>query len=376
MEQEQTSSIESIAKGMAEAIKTGKEEKSKKKSLEFITGDKLQALELEGVEFIVDGFLPVGLNLIASPPKYGKSFWVLDLCLSVASGKNFLGYKTNKSDCLYLALEDSYNRLQDRMNKVLNGDKAPSGFISSIHASDLEHGLIEELDEFLKEKPDTKLIVIDTFQKIRSDGKRGQSAYSLDYQQAGLLKSFADSHKICVLLVHHTKKARDVTDVFSNISGTNGIFGACDSVYVLSREERMDETTKLSITGRDIEMQELQLSFNKEKCKWHIVGTTEEMETEKARQEYERNPIVGTIKKLLSIEPKGWSGTSSELLEQGKKLAGCYLADNANVLGKRLTALEKPLFEFDNILHGTSKNRSGGKKHTFHFGYNPFTDGK
>ena len=79
---------------------------------------------------------------------------------------------------------------------------------------------------------------------------------------------------------------------------------------------------------------------------------------------------------MLSIEPKGWSGTSSELLEQGKKLAGCYLADNANVLGKRLTALEKPLFEFDNILHGTSKNRSGGKKHTFHFGYNPFTDGK
>lgn len=374
MEQGQAGDVDIVAQKMALTLKQGTKTEKPRKTLQFITGDSLQALKLEPVEFIVDGFLPVGLNLLASPPKYGKSFLVLDLCLSVASGKKFLGFNTKKTECLYLALEDSWNRLQDRMNKVLNGEKAPPGFMASIQAHDLEHGLIEELTNFISDRPNTRLIIIDTFQRVRTDGKRGQSAYSLDYEQAGRLKRFADAHKICLLLVHHTKKSRDPSDVFSNISGTQGIFGACDSVYVLSREDRTDEQTKLSIIGRDVAMNEYMLIFNKDKYRWSIAGTADEIEEAKARQEYEQNPIVRTIRQLLSMEPTGWTGTCSDLLELGKKLSGCYLAENASILGKKITALEKPLFEYDNILHSTAGNGTGGKKHTFYYGYNPFLD--
>lgn len=365
------SDIDMVAQGMSDAIKN-KEEPAKKKTLKYLEGDKLQGLDLPPVEFVVENLFPIGLNLIASPPKYGKSFLVLDLCLSVATGSNFLGFKTNKADCLYLALEDSFNRLKERMNKVLDGKPAPSGFVSTINASNISNGLIEELTTFLTDKPNTKLIVIDTFQKIRCDGTRGQSAYATDYNQMDPLKKFADQNKICILLVHHTKKDRDVSDVFGNISGTQGIFGSCDTVVVLSKEDRTDSDTKMSVVGRDIEMNEYQMQFDKEKCKWKRVGTTEEFELEKARREYEANPIVATIKKLLSIEPMGWSGTSSNLLEAGKTYAGCYLADSANALGKQLNIIEKPLFEFDYILHKVVKNGSGGKKHSFYYGYNPF----
>lgn len=48
-----------------------------------------------------------------------------------------MGFDTNKSGVLYLALEDSNNRLQERMKKVLNGRKAPKEFSMSIRAADL-----------------------------------------------------------------------------------------------------------------------------------------------------------------------------------------------------------------------------------------------
>lgn len=140
------------------------------------------------------------------------------------------------------------------------------------------HGLIEQLTKFIEQNPQTKLIVIDTFAKIRADMRRSESAYTADYREAGQLKAFADAHKICVVLVHHTKKKHDISNVFANISGTQGLTGAADTMFVLSKENREDENTKLSITGRDIEMQDYRMNFNKECCRWHILGASDEME--------------------------------------------------------------------------------------------------
>ena len=94
--------------------------------LSFIRADELDAMQLENPLFVVEKILPCGLVIVASPPKYGKSWFVLDMCISAATGTKFLGFKTNKCGVLYLALEDSNNRLQDRMKKVLNGRIAPA----------------------------------------------------------------------------------------------------------------------------------------------------------------------------------------------------------------------------------------------------------
>lgn len=64
----------------------------KKMALETITAADLQQKDLPPIKFIVDNLLSVGLNILASPPKYGKSWMVLALCLAVASGGRFLGY--------------------------------------------------------------------------------------------------------------------------------------------------------------------------------------------------------------------------------------------------------------------------------------------
>ena len=79
-----------------------------------ISAKDLQDKEFKPIKWVVEGLLPQGLALLVAPPKYGKSWLMLDLCLSVASGQKFLDMPTNKTDCLYLALEDNQRRLQDR----------------------------------------------------------------------------------------------------------------------------------------------------------------------------------------------------------------------------------------------------------------------
>ncbi len=341
--------------------------------LSFIRADELDSMQLEKPFFVVEKILPCGLVLVASPPKYGKSWLALDMCISVATGTKFLGFKTNKCGVLYLALEDSYNRLQERMKKVLNGRIAPKEFATSIRAADLGHGLVRQLEDYLTRCPETKLIVIDTFQKIRTDMKRGESAYTADYREAGTLKSFADTYKIALVLVHHTKKMRDISDTFANISGTMGLTGAADTMIVMSKEKREDEDTKLSLTGRDIEMQEYQMNFNKECCRWHILGTADEVEERRALEEYNANPLVLTIRKLLQQNRDGWTGGASEIID-ASQMFKTPIRDKAQSIGKNISKIQDLLFQQDKILYEPIKNGTGASKHRFYYGYNPVID--
>lgn len=339
--------------------------------LSFIRADELNSMKLEKPFFLVEDMLPVGLAIIASPPKSGKSWYSLDLCVSVATGTKFLGHMTNKSGSLYLALEDSNCRLQERLKKVLNGRTPPKDFAMSIKALDLEHGLLGQLEGFLKENPNTKLIVIDTFQKIRNAIKRGESAYTADYREAGQLKSFADLHKICIMLVHHTKKAKDLSDTFANVSGTMGLTGAADTMIVMSKENREDEETKLSLTGRDIEMQEYQMKFNKDCCRWHLLGTSDELEDRRIAEEYNKNPIILTIRQLLQQNQSGWTGSAGELISSSKEF-DTPIREIGQKIGKSIEKLQDMLFQQDNIIYEPVKNGSGAKKHRFYFAYSPF----
>lgn len=340
--------------------------KTTKSSFSYLKADQLYSMHLEPVFFVVDKILTTGLCIFAAPFKYGKSWCVLDLCISVATGTSFLGFKTKKSDVLYLALEDSNIRLQERMGKALNGRNAPNGLGLSIHAGTLQHGLIEQLSNYIKDNPKTRLIVIDTFQMIRDGRKRGESAYSVDYRDCAYLKSFADDHKICLLLVHHMRKMRDVSDNFMNISGTAGISGAADTIITMSRDERNSTHTLLSLTGRDIEAQEYQIEFNKNTFRWNILGSSEEIAEIKALEEYQKSSLILTIKNLVKQNKAGWSGSASEIIEESKRLR-VPIRESPQKVGKLIPIYQEFLFEQDGIVYTPIQNGSGAKKHSFYY---------
>lgn len=335
-------------------------------TLETITAADLQQKDLPSIKFIVDRLLSVGLNILASPPKYGKSWMVLALCLAVASGGRLLGYTTNQCGCLYLALEDSQRRLKTRMNKLLAGKAAPGGFHFATMASPIDNGLFDELEDFLKKHPDTGLIVVDTLQRVRGASHGKEGAYAADYREVGALKAFADQHNVALLLVHHLRKMKDDGDPFNMISGTNGIMGAADTTMVLTKEKRGDSNATFSVVGRDVESSDTVLRFNKDTCYWENLGDADWFAEQQARQEYQESPLVKTIKKLVEQSPEGWEGTAQQLLEAGRFIARTSLANSPKALSNKLRDMANLLLDNDGIVYERKSNGSGGGKHRFY----------
>lgn len=328
----------------------------------------LQTANLPPVSFLIEGILPDGTSLLTAASKIGKSWMVLDLGLCIASGGAFLGHSTNQAGVLYLALEDSPRRLQNRMNKILSGKTAPEQFYFATEAPKLDNGLLDTLDDHLKKYPDTKLIIIDTLQKIRGQALPRESGYAQDYREMETVKGFMDKRGVSTIFVHHNRKMKDDDDPFNMISGTNGIMGAADTIWTITKAKRTDEEATLHITGRDVEQSDTVIRFDKNEWRWQKVGAADWLAEQRAREEYDSSPIVMTIKKLLDQSPTHrWDGTAKDLMEAGRYIARTYLAPSEKKLGRDVGSLEKPLFDYDGIVHVTSSHGTAGKKHSFYY---------
>ena len=336
--------------------------------LESISAFDLMNMNLEPVYFCVEEFLPMGLSIIASPPKFGKSFFCTQLSIAVANGEDFLGFKTNRSGVLYLALEDSQNRCKERLIQELQGKEAPKNFEMVINAPTIGTGLIEQLQEYINGHPDVKLIIIDTFQKIRDGSKSNEGSYASDYRETGAMKKFADENKIAVLLVHHTRKMKDPSDAFANVSGTQGLTGASDTMIVLSKEKRTDSLTRLSITGRDVVQNEYGISRNPDSVLWmryeeSIETLQMKIETSMIQYQYKNSNFRKTVLKLLEEENQ-WSGRCGELITASKEF-GTPITETAQKLARMIDDYNPFMISDDKIYHTVINNGTGSKIHRF-----------
>ena len=197
---------------------------------------------------VIDGLLYSGTYLFAGAPKVGKSFFMAQLAYHISTGQKLWDYDVRQGTVLYLALEDDYQRLQERMFRMF-GVEGTDNLHFAVYAKQLGAGLDEQLEKFIRDHPDTRLIIIDTLQKIREVSTDAYS-YANDYDIVGKMKQFADKHGICLLLVHHTRK-QQAGDRFEMISGTTGLLGCADGAFLLQKEKRTDLHATLEIVGRD-----------------------------------------------------------------------------------------------------------------------------
>jgi hypothetical protein len=197
--------------------------------------DELMAENFPPVRWAVPGLIAEGVNLLAGPPKVGKSWLTFGLALSVAAGDDALGsIPTQAGAVLYLALEDTPRRLQSRMGKLLDGRHAPRGLTLATTCPPLPEGGAEAVASWLERNPAARLVIIDVFAKVRGRAVTGASAYDADYAAVGYAKALADKDGVAVVLVHHVRKA-GAEDFLESVSGTNGLAGAADATLVLRR---------------------------------------------------------------------------------------------------------------------------------------------
>ena len=278
--------------------------------LSVVSGQTLMELTLPPQDYVIRGLLPMGLSIIGGAPKIGKSWLMLDLCVKVAKGEPLWEMETRQGTTLYLGLEDTLRRLQNRLDCITE-TVPPNAFFATVSGT-LADDLEAQILQFIREHPDTVLIVIDTFQMIR--GNAGEPTYGGDYEEIQKLKRIADSQRVAILLVHHLRKQGD-RDPINKLSGTTGISGAADAIFVLEKDERRTDAAKLICTGRDIEYRELQLQFSKGSCIWELLSDS---------RDSPENLLPGEMMAFLNFikDAEFFSGGNSDLADAFNQHSG------------------------------------------------------
>ena len=211
-------------------------------SFNAISAKNLAEKEIEVPSFLIDGWIPVGLSMLAGPPKIGKSFMALDFALASSLSGYALGgipVKSPGKNTLYLALEDPPVRLQQRLLMYCKDGVFPENLylmpMGSLTVT-LDDAGLSWLGAYVR-RLKIKFVIIDTWQKIRPPTPDKGTLYEVEYEHLATLQRFAHENKISVLVVHHTRKSPDPFNPMNTISGSTGVQAALDGCIVILRGE-------------------------------------------------------------------------------------------------------------------------------------------
>ena len=315
--------------------------------LETITASSLLDKQFEPQHELIEGMLAPGLYILAGASKIGKSWLVLQIAHCVSMGIALWGRKTQQSEVLYLALEDTERRIQSRLIRICGGETGAIAFATD--AEKLSQGFEEQVTNYLRKHTQTKLVIVDTLIKVREMNSRG-SAYADDYATMTAFKRIADRYGITMLIVHHTRK-QEASDIMDMISGTTGIMGCADGAMVLERPLRRVPKGSISMTGRDFQDAKISLTQNPETMCWEFAGYTDELPEEQL------DPVLTAVAMLLENQNL-WEGTAEELRVQLQEL--CPRLDlKANALSRRLNAQMQELKNQYGVLLTRSRGSDG-----------------
>ena len=143
-------------------------------------------------------------------------------------------------------------RLHLRLPSIAEDGSKDSWYVTKVEAGTL----VEQLEAFIQAHPGVGLIVIDTLAHVREGNA---SSYLNDYKEMHKFKELADKHRLALVLVHHPRKASDDHPV-NMVSGSTGLVGAVDGIYILEKLKRSGNKALLHVTGRDTPGKQLCLS--------------------------------------------------------------------------------------------------------------------
>ena len=314
--------------------------------MQTVSMPELYEMVYPGKPPIIDHFLYPGTYLFVGAPKVGKSFMMAQIAYHVSSGTPMWNYSVRKGTVLYLALEDDYRRLQERLYRMFRTKTTPDLFFS-VASKSLNEGLLDQLDTFMNEHQETSVVIIDTLQKVR-EAEGDTYSYARDYDIIAGLKAFADRTGICLILVHHTRKQKS-DDNFDRISGTNGLLGAADGAFIMYKSKRSDGDATIEVSGRDQPDKKFMLSRNKETLCWELSGEKSPEYTEPPE------PVLEAIGGFINADNPTWEGTATELIEK------LELDIKPNALSLKLNVNAGKLYNLYFVQYSNSRSHKGRK---------------
>jgi len=250
-----------------------------------ISADEILSQEWPEPEWAVPGILPVGLGILAGPPKVGKSWLALQIAQAVAAGGRALDEKVERGPVLYLALEDPERRLKERMQmqgwqKGLLADFMSIGKFAD-NIGDLRNGGVGTLSNWIEED-NYRLVVIDTLSRA-IQGDQGDVREMTNWLTP--LQELAHSQNTAIVLVdHHRKVSGFDANAVGDILGSTAKGAMADTILSMYREQGKSGA-KLIVIGREIEETKLKIRFDRQTGCWQNEGDIDDLNITKRRQE-------------------------------------------------------------------------------------------
>lgn len=280
---------------------------------------------------IIENLIPIGATLLGAPQKIGKTFFALQLSNAVASGQDFLGNKVMKGHVFYVALEDTKAKILKRFRRF-NIDISENLNVKKVKAFDPLFNIEQEIQNEIAKHPDLKIVVIDTFPKIRKNTKVD---YQLEYEELSYYHDLGVKYGIAIILVLHVKKVIDRNAPFDNIYGSRGVTAAADAMIVMLNHYTFPKHKEVFVTGKDIPENNFLISQNE-----NLLFFVEE-------DIFNDNVIDENIIRVIHyiVSKKEYTGTHQDLCAKlalpisAKKLQ-CLLKANKSVLQENFIKYE------------------------------------
>lgn len=267
--------------------------------------DIITALELQGqtypdLEYHIPGLICEGLTLFVAGPKIGKSWAFCHMALAVAyGGAAFSAIPVQPRPVLYFALEDGPRRLQNRLERLNEDERAlPAGL--DIKTRCEPNNIITAIAQWLGERGNEKgLVLLDTIGKALPNAAPGESPYSRDYRFGAELKAVADHFPGSAIVGAHHSRKQGADDFIDSVSGTAGLAGSADTTLLIHRRRHQTEA-KWEVTGRDIAEGEYAFLF----CKgafWELDGQDLREATANLRDRDTKNELADKVKDVLDF---------------------------------------------------------------------------
>ena len=209
------------------------------------------------VEYIVDDIMTTGCYILAGAPKSRKSFLALHVAVAVATGTEVFKTFEVKTKCsvLYLDLEMSKNSVHRRLESMNFGDW-PRNLYFGFNDAWPNRGILAgaDLESWLDKDPTIRLVIIDVLAQWREPVDPRTPVYSSDYDALKQIQRIAQRRNITIIVVHHTNKTKIGKDdnPFDKISGSTGISGAVDAMWLLTKDPESEYASILRMTDRNI----------------------------------------------------------------------------------------------------------------------------
>jgi hypothetical protein len=263
---------EKVRRGKRVAPKTG-------------NGNELRATEFPPVTWAVPDILPAGVTLFGGREKMGKSWLAFGLCIAVATGGYVLGkIPVEPGAALYLSLEDPWRRLHNRLKRLVDDDVDLGALHLATEWEPADREGVEDLDAWLAEHEDCRVVAIDTLKMIRPRTTGKRNPYEEDYEAVQPFTRLAAKHNVSIVILHHLNQQSEPHDPFDAFSGSAGLTAAMDTAWLLTRK-RGKADAFLVVDGKDIEEpQELALGWDPHTCSWTNRGDAESYRMSETRK--------------------------------------------------------------------------------------------